>query len=226
MIHGGSTRRSRRAKRSGEDTDDWLITYSDVITLILTFFILLSAISKVDPLRFERIAQSLSGAYGTKSPDIQRVDLKTVYKMITELIGETAYAEFVEVELRPIGVAVTFKGNTLFSSGNATIKRKIEPVLEGLAGVMKALPYSIAIEGHTDDIPISSPQFPSNWELSTARASRVVRFLIDNGVETKKLFAAGYADTKSKVPNRDDSGNPIPENRAENRRVEIIFQAR
>jgi len=54
-------------------------------------------------------------------------------------------------------------GNTLFSSGNATIKRKIEPVLEGLAGVMKALPYSIAIEGHTDDIPVSSPQFPSNW---------------------------------------------------------------
>lgn len=219
------TKIGRRYRKSGDDVDDWLITYSDLVTLILTFFILLAAISKVDPLRFERIAQSLSGAYGT-SKNTQQVDLKTVFRMINELIGESAYAEHVEVELRPIGVAVTFKGNTLFSSGNATIKKNIEPVLVGLAGVMKALPYSIAIEGHTDDIPISSPQFPSNWELSTARASRVVRFLIGRGVETEKLFAAGYADTKSKVPNRDDSGNPIPENRAENRRVEIIFQAR
>ena len=225
MPRVNPTKIGRRYRKSVDDVDDWLITYSDLVTLILTFFILLAAISKVDPLRFERIAQSLSGAYGT-SKNTRQVDLKTVFRMINELIGESAYAEYVEVELRPIGVAVTFKGNTLFSSGNATIKKNIEPVLVGLAGVMKSLPYSIAIEGHTDDIPISSPQFPSNWELSTARASRVVRFLIGRGVETEKLFAAGYADTKSKVPNRANSGNPIPENRAENRRVEIIFQAR
>ena len=97
-------------------------------------------------------------------------------------------------------MAVTFKGNTLFSSGNARIKENIEPVLEGLAGVMKALPYSIAIEGHTDDIPISSPQFPSNWELSTARASRVVRFLINNGVETENYLLPGTPTQNRKSP--------------------------
>lgn len=77
----------------------------------------------------------------------------------------------------------------------------------------------------TDDIPISSEEFPSNWELSTARASRVVRYLISQGANSNKLFASGYADTKSRVPNLDDAGKPILKNRAENRRVEIIFQA-
>ena len=98
--------------------------------------------------------------------------------------------------------------------------------MDGLAWVMQELPYSVAIEGHTDDIPISSDEFPSNWELSTARASRVVRYLIDKGVSSEKLFAAGYADTKSKAPNLNEFGEPIPENRAENRRVEITFLAR
>lgn len=129
------------------------------------------------------------------------------------------------VELLPVGVAVTFKGNTLFPLRKATIKENIQPVLDGLAQVMQKLPYSVAVEGHTDDIPISSNEFPSNWELSTARASRVVRYLISKGANSSNLFASGYADTKSRVPNLDEFGRPIAENRAENRRVEIIFQA-
>ena len=221
---GISGKRVRRSSEADEG-DDWLITYSDLVTLILTFFILIAAISKVDPLKFERVAQSLSGAYG-KPEKGQKIDLLTVYKMINDLVGKSSFATKVNVELIPIGVSVTFKGNTLFMSGKATIKQDIRPVLDGLAWVMQELPYSVALEGHTDDIPISSPEFPSNWELSTARASRVVRYLVEQGVSSEKLFAAGYADTKSKVPNLNEFGEPIPENRAENRRVEIIFQAR
>ena len=213
------------ANRRSEDGDDWLITYSDLVTLILTFFILIAAISKVDPLKFERVAQSLSGAYGKEEVGKQ-VDLRTVYNMINELIGNSSYASKVNVELLPIGVSVTFKGNTLFTLGKATIKKDIQPILDGLAWVMKKLPYNVAVEGHTDDIPISSDEFPSNWELSSAWASRVVRYLISKGVSSKKLFASGYADTKSRVPNLDEFGRPIEENRTENRRVEIIFQAR
>ncbi len=211
--------------KESEDENEWLITYSDLITLILTFFIMLAAISKVDPLRFERVAQSLSGAYG-KEDDSQKIDLRTVYKMINDLIRNSSYASKVDVELLPIGVAVTFKSNALFTLGKATIKEDIEPILDGLAWVMRELPYSVAVEGHTDDIPISSDEYPSNWELSTARASRVVRYLINKGVSSNKLFASGYADTKARVPNLDEFGRPIFENRAENRRVEIIFQAR
>ncbi|MCH7819487.1 MAG: OmpA family protein [Candidatus Marinimicrobia bacterium] len=220
-----SSRRIAVAVRQMESGDDWLITYSDLVTLILTFFILIAAISKVDPLKFERVAQSLSGAYG-KEDDRQRVDLRTVYKMIWNLINNSNYASKVNVELLPIGVAVTFTGNTLFTLGKATIQKDIHPILDGLAWVMSELPYNVAVEGHTDDIPISSDEFPSNWELSSARASRVVRYLISKGVSSQKLFASGYADTKSRVPNLDEFGRPIPENRAENRRVEIIFQAR
>ncbi|MCH7618176.1 MAG: OmpA family protein [Candidatus Marinimicrobia bacterium] len=224
VMKGISGKSVRRAVDT-DDGDDWLITYSDLVTLILTFFILIAAISKVDPLRFERVAQSLSGAYG-KPEKGQKVDLMTVYRMINDLVGRSSFASKVNVELIPIGVSVTFRGNTLFRSGEAKIQKEIQPVLDGLAWVMQELPYSVAIEGHTDDIPISSDEFPSNWELSTARASRVVRYLIDKGVSSEKLFAAGYADTKSKAPNLNEFGEPIPENRAENRRVEIIFLAR
>ena len=224
VMKGISGIKARKAFDAG-DGDDWLITYSDLVTLILTFFILIAVISKVDPLRFERVAQSLSGAYG-KHEKGRKVDLMTVYKMINELVGRSSFASKVNVELIPIGVSVTFRGNTLFRSGQAKIKKEIQPVLDGLAWVMQELPYSVAIEGHTDDIPISSVEFPSNWELSTARASRVVRYLVEKGVSSEKLFAAGYADTKSKAPNLNEFGEPIPENRAENRRVEIIFLAR
>ena len=220
-----SLRRISVASKQMEGGDDWLITYSDLVTLILTFFILIAAISKVDPLKFERIAQSLSGAYGKEDND-QQIDLRTVYKMINDLINNSSYASKVEVNLLPIGVAVTFKSNALFTLGKANIKEDIEPILDGLAWVMRELPYSVAVEGHTDDIPISSDEYPSNWELSTARASRVVRYLIKEGVPSDKLFASGYADTKARVPNLDDFGRPIPENRAENRRIEIIFLAR
>ena len=213
------------ASKQMEGGDDWLITYSDLVTLLLTFFILIAAISKVDPVKFERIAQSLSGAYG-KEDNEQQIDLRTVYKMINDLINNAAYASKVEVNLMPIGVAVTFKSNVLFTLGKATIKKDIEPILDGLAWVIQELPYSVAVEGHTDDIPISSDEYPSNWELSTARASRVVRYLISEGISSNRLFASGYADTKARVPNLDEFGRPIDENRAENRRVEIIFLAR
>jgi chemotaxis protein MotB len=84
--------------------------------------------------------------------------------------------------------------------------------------------YMITVEGHTDDMPIGTGQFPSNWELSTARASAVVRYLINNGIPAAKLRAVGYAQVMPKVPNRDVTGRPIPENQAQNRRVVIKLE--
>jgi chemotaxis protein MotB len=81
--------------------------------------------------------------------------------------------------------------------------------------------YYVDVEGHTDDVPIHTPQFPSNWELSTLRATGVVRYLIKIGLEPDRLKAAGYADVNPKVPNLDLFGAPIPENRAKNRRIVI-----
>ena len=84
--------------------------------------------------------------------------------------------------------------------------------------------YQITIEGHTDDAPISTAQFPSNWELSTARASAVVHYFLEQGIAAQKLRAAGYADTFPVAPNRDSAGKPIPENQARNRRVVIKLE--
>jgi len=115
----------------------------------------------------------------------------------------------------------------LFDSGSSTITEAGAAILQKVAIDLKSdrfKNYQITVEGHTDDTPISTPQFPSNWELSTARASAVVHFFLGMGIPASKLRAAGYADTFPKVPNRDANGNSIPFNQAQNRRVVIKLE--
>ena len=102
-----------------------------------------------------------------------------------------------------------------------------ESILHEMATKLKSdefKDYQITVEGHTDDAPISTSRFPSNWELSTARASAVVHFFLDQDIPARKLRAAGYADTFPKAPNRDANGDAIPENQAQNRRVVIKLE--
>ncbi len=122
---------------------------------------------------------------------------------------------------------VNMSSATFFPSGSATISAAGQAVLADVAERLKSdalKDYLITVEGHTDDAPISTAQFPSNWELSTARASAVVHFFIDQGIPATRLRAAGYADTFPKLPNRDAQGHPIPENQAQNRRVVIKLE--
>jgi chemotaxis protein MotB len=115
----------------------------------------------------------------------------------------------------------------LFGSGSATVSEQGSTMLMDVVTIANAeqfRDYRITVEGHTDDAPINTVQFPSNWELSTARASAVVRFLIANGVRADRLRAAGYADTFPKMPNRDEQGRAIPENQAQNRRVVVKME--
>ena len=114
-----------------------------------------------------------------------------------------------------------------FASGTATLSDPGQSILGSLLGRLQSpafAAYRITVEGHTDDAPISSAQFPSNWELSAARAAAVVRFFVEHGVPADRLRAAGYADTHPLAPNRDAAGNPIPENQATNRRVVIELE--
>jgi chemotaxis protein MotB len=114
-----------------------------------------------------------------------------------------------------------------FDSGSASLSSAGKSILADVAVNLKSdrfEGYQITVEGHTDDSPINTAQFPSNWELSTARASAVVHFFLDQGVSAQKLRAAGYADTFPKLPNRDTKGNAIPENQAQNRRVVIKLE--
>jgi chemotaxis protein MotB len=122
---------------------------------------------------------------------------------------------------------VDMSSATFFASGSATISKAGEAILQDVAARLKSdelRDYQITVEGHTDDAPINTLQFPSNWELSTARASAVVHYFLDQGISARKLRAAGYADTFPKASNRDAAGNPIPENQAQNRRVVIKLE--
>lgn len=128
----------------------------------------------------------------------------------------------VEVVPRENGVELNLRGAAFFDLASAEIKPGGLPLLREIATTLAGTPYKVTVEGHTDNLPIESWLYPSNWELSSARASRVARFLIDNGVPRDHMRVEGLADTMPVAPNADAAGHPIPENQAKNRRVVIL----
>ncbi|MFP5258126.1 MAG: OmpA family protein [Acidobacteriota bacterium] len=128
----------------------------------------------------------------------------------------------VEVKPRENGVELNLRGAAFFDLASADVKPGGLPLLRDIAATLAGTPYKITVEGHTDNLPIESWLYPSNWELSSARASRVARFLIDNGVPRDHMRVEGLADTLPVAPNTDASGHNIPENQAKNRRVVIL----
>ena len=119
-----------------------------------------------------------------------------------------------------LGVAVEINSSALFASAEAELEPVALPALESIARVLAPLPNDIQVEGHTDNTPIATPRFPSNWELSSARASRVVRLFNDHAVASVRLVAVGYADTRNISP------NTTPEGRAQNRRITVMILPR
>ncbi len=120
-----------------------------------------------------------------------------------------------------------FASTAFFGSGSATLTGSGKAILTAMVGQLNAREYQgyrVTVEGHTDDAPINTVQFPSNWELSTARATAVVRFLVDQGIGSQRLRAAGYADTRPLSPNRNQAGVALPDNQARNRRVAIVLE--
>lgn len=121
----------------------------------------------------------------------------------------------------------SFNSTAFFGSGSATLSNSGEVILQDVVTDLKSeefKDYLVTVEGHTDDAPIGTSEFPSNWELSTARAAAVVRFFLDRGIPARRLRAAGYADTFPLASNRDANGKAIPENQAKNRRVVIALE--
>lgn len=210
----------------GADDDDWLLTYSDLFTLLFAFFVLIVAISQIDEVKFQRVAQSMEQSVGKqKMQEVKVYSLQEIYANLEKIVKEEGLTDQAEVNYSPVGIVMRFKGNVLFSSASSIISTSANTVLEKISQEIIKMPYKIAVEGHTDNRPISTSQFPSNWELSAGRAASVVRFFIGQGVQPYKVRAVGRADTKPLLPNMDENGNGIPENQAMNRRVEIVFLA-
>lgn len=228
----------RRSKKSDEEenTDVWLLTYSDLVTQILCFFILLMSFSVIGSMKFREAAISLNEALsgtgvlpnwdspiGDLPRSINEAEGKTL-KLKEELdkkIKENKMTEHVETVIRKSGLAIILKqreSSIFFDTADAQIKKEAYPILNMIGQVIKGLPNNIRIEGHTDIRPISTPQFPSNWELSTMRATNVLRYLLSTtGIGPDRLSAAGYG------PHRPIAHNDTEDGMSKNRRVEIII---
>ncbi len=204
-----------------EEKEDWLITYADAITLLMAFMVMLLTFTKYDIPAFEEAAaaiqSNLSGRDSTSPIQLLRIDVQdVVYNMQADQV--------VKVDTDDKGIVIELSSSAFYKPGSADLREVALPVLEKMSQTLLApryQTYAIEVEGHTDDIPINTPRFPSNWELSAMRATQVVGLLISQGMEPIRLKATGYADTQPKAPNKDAEGNPVPDNQALNRRVVI-----
>ncbi len=219
----GQDRNPFGANRSSGPKEDegWLITYADTITNLMALFIMMLAVSTVDLNAFEQVSAQLQKDFTGKETARPISEIKQQIERIVESKG---LEDQVEVSQDKKGVVVEFSSSILFSSGKAELLPAIKPTFAEIAEELKNetyRSYTIEVEGHTDDNPIRTAEFPSNWELSARRATNVIRFMLDADVEKARLKAAGYADIHPKVPNRDTAGKPIAVNQARNRRIVI-----
>ncbi len=213
-----------RRRREEEDTDAWLITYADMVTLLLCFFIIMFAISTPNGEMIKQVSEALrkEGFYNDLGViDDPYEDLK---KELSLALGSSGYDQFVAISEQDDAVTMELASSSFFEKGSAKFSKQGVTMLDVIAKQVAPLATKdvlIEVEGHTDDTPISTPQYPTNWELSAARATNVVRYLVAQGFPTNKLRAVGMASGYPKAPNRDSTGNPIPANQELNRRVVI-----
>lgn len=233
-----------------ESHDRWLISYADFITLLFAFFVVMYAISSVSQGKYRVLSHSLENAFGKKvghkqQPDEQDPD-STLEEQLTELKArsdeatlrhEREYLTGVARDLENIldslvqegkvrvtqtsrGVNVEINASVLFPPGRAELSSESYQALSAVAVSLKPGIHDIHVEGYTDNVPIKTPSFPSNWELSAARAGAVVRLFVESGIAEQRLTAIG------KGPNLPVASNDTPDNRARNRRVAIIVLSR
>lgn len=224
---------------------DWMVTFADLMSLLLTFFVLLLSFAETKVVKFEQAMGSVKEAFGLRSElDIsdkasgetlqQAFDAKEgdgaegegespglseeeLEQQLKEVLEESGASGDGEARITKHGVVLQLSGDLMFDSGAAEISVRAREVLDGLAEYIIKVDRGVDIIGHTDDVPINTVVYPSNWELSAARAGHAVRYLVDKGVPPKRLRAIGQASFEPISP------NDTAENRAINRRVEFIF---
>ncbi len=233
--------RNRRRSQEESHIDDWLMTYADMITLLMCFFAVFLAIAVPDTAKFqearEKVTEQFAGGDKTqlkgqyKLPavpfDNPPPTAELPFEALPSIVDRFHKDDNVEIEKGDRITTIEMNSAPFFAIGAAELSPEGLQVLKDLEPAILSdeyKDYTISVEGYTDDSPIKTAQFPSNWELSTARAAAVVRSLIDLGIPADRLRAVGFAQTQPKVPNRDDAGKIIPENQAQNRRVVIRLE--
>lgn len=235
-----SRRRKKTNDSGGGGSPSWMVTFSDLMSLLLTFFILLFSMSNISESQFSNVASSfqavltdsggetiIEGQGSTSGP----LDLpgssssskgigqdEEMYKRVSEYIGDGDLGSDVSAQISDRGVFVELKDAILFEPGSASLKVEGVEVLQQLKDLISGFDNEIMIEGYTDDVPMASGVYDTNWELSTARAVSVVRYLVEEeNIDPNRLSAVGYGEYRPIV------SNDSVENRAKNRRVNILI---
>lgn len=215
-----------KKEKKGEGEDDWVTTFADMATLLLAFFVLLAAISKVDPVLFEQVKAGMAKGIGNREIETPIQALRTD---ITSAVEMMQLDDSVSIGMDQQGMVIEFASAAFYDPDQAELRPAAIPAFQRIANTLEAPKYhnfQIEVQGHTDDTPVNSDRFPSNWELSSARASGVVRLFVEEGLEPERMKAIGFADTAPKVPNTGPDGTPLPNNREINRRVTVRVSPR
>ncbi|MFA5536014.1 MAG: flagellar motor protein MotB [Bacillota bacterium] len=232
--------RTRRPKSETPGSPLWMTTFSDLMTLILVFFVLLFSMSAIDIVKFQSFLAYFQGAgvleWGEMPleeilPDPNTPDhdmppapdynLMEVFEMVEETLAEAGLEDRVFLRYEEAGVALDIQDRVLFDTAKADLRPQAREILDPLATLFQKLPFQIHVEGHTDSRKISSIVFPSNWELSGARASSVIRYFIDNHqLDPYRFAAVGYGEYKPVAPNDSEANMQL------NRRVVMVIRAK
>ncbi|WNF39069.1 flagellar motor protein MotS [Bacillaceae bacterium IKA-2] len=240
----------RRQQKQDKGAPRWMVTFSDLMTLILVFFILLFSMSVVDATKFRAVADSFQDRaifdfYPSLIPfdnpaediDIKRdpfddlddplnelqkkevdQELDKLLQEVQQFLLDNRLNDVISATRDDRGVVLVLQERNLFESAEAVILEGAHPFLTKVGTLLEAIPNLVKVEGHTDSRPINTFRYPSNWELSGARASSVIRYLADNSqVESFRFMAVGYGETRPVVP------NTTSENLQKNRRVVIVI---
>lgn len=221
---------------SHENLERWLLTYADLITLLMIFFIVMYAISSINVQKFGQLAQSLGLALGGKNmiadgtgkivgtvshvfePSTEEGKLEDLKGEIDKYLKKNGLENSVVTMIDEKGLSVRLKDSILFDSGKAEIKPKYRDKIVKIGQILSKTDSYIRVEGHTDNVPIYSREFKSNWQLSAIRATNVAELLIDqSGIKADKIAAVGYGEFRPIADNSTEEG------KSKNRRVEIIL---
>ena len=236
------------ARKHFEDDEDnperWMVSYADFITLLFAFFVVMYAISAVNVNKYRILTASLGTAFGRnpalgvtpkpiakpagiinrplpKANVVKRDDearkMDDMAKNISSSLSNLVQQGMVRVSQTSRGVDVEINASLLFPSGEAKLSPESLRAIQAIATTLQSQRYDMEVDGYSDDQPIKSPLFPSNWELSAVRASSVARALVADGIAENRLKVVGYGSNDPVVP------NDTPEDRARNRRVELVI---
>ena len=239
-------KKKRSPKHEEENGEAWLLPYSDLMTLLLALFIALFAISQTDQKKVSELSQAFSSAFNMGGPSMfdkmgpnvgrraespsdedkgnsayvaENKKLEEVQKKMEEYIQQNGMSEQLSTQLTEEGLMIRIKERALFPSGSAQLVAQSQSIIPVVAGILASVPERVVVSGHTDNVPINSAQFPSNWELSATRAMNFMKALLasNSGLNPSRFSAIGYSEYRPIADNKTEAG------RAQNRRVEIFI---